>query len=320
MGGLRITSSKLFVFFILVLISCSGNQSSNTNSEQVQNNKFVVAKPTINIARNSTSHEVLSIIAQKLIETQIRYPVTIETYDVNDNLIEAIEQGKVDALLEVWSSELNDAELRQLDSIENLGVIGFQGRAGWFMPSYVLDEFPQLTSWESLQNRAISQIFASEKSGNQGRIIGRNQDREFDSEIINKTGLPLIVEYISDDVTLELELSELTNSDDPFLIKTKAPSYFSSKFSLVLIDTPTIENCVSDRALCTYVEENIFKVASPLLDDKAPIVLAALKNFQISQNDYDKMLARAADGEDSAIIAESWIAANEDIWSEWFQS
>lgn len=132
-------------------------------------------KPTINLAVNPWTASLLNVeIAKQLIEAHLGYPVEAVAIDENAAMFTGMADGTVDAVLELWPSGITDDEQAFLDdgSVVNIGELGAVGKIGWFVPQYVIDEHPDLATWEGFQDPANAALFATAETGDQGRFLG----------------------------------------------------------------------------------------------------------------------------------------------------
>src|SRR5687768_10426507 len=77
---------------------------------------------------------------------------TVELQEINESAqFPAMADGDVDATLEVWpSGHLKDRKdyIEKAGSVVDGGELGIIGNIGWFTPSYVVEENPDLATWE----------------------------------------------------------------------------------------------------------------------------------------------------------------------------
>ena len=85
-----------------------------------------------------------------------------------------LSDGTVDAVLELWPSGITAAEQAFLDdgTVLNIGELGTVGKIGWFVPSYVIDEHPELATWEGFADPANAALFATAETGDHGKVPG----------------------------------------------------------------------------------------------------------------------------------------------------
>jgi glycine betaine/proline transport system substrate-binding protein len=282
-------------------------------------------KPTINLVVNAWTASALNVeIAKQLIESELGYPVEAVAIDENAAMFTGLSDGTVDAVLELWPSGITAAEQAFLDdgTVINIGELGTVGKIGWFVPSYVIDEHPELATWEGFMDPANAALFATAETGDQGRFLGTDPSySQYDEAIISNLDLPFQVVFSGSEPATVAELDARVAAQEPIVMYWWTPTAAVAKYDLVNVTLPEYsEECYADPAAiaCDYPEDVLIKVASAKLEEKAPDVLAFLENFTITTEDQLSMLpAVEIDGEDASVVAAQWIADNEDVWSTW---
>ena len=86
-------------------------------------------------------------------------------------VFQAMADGKVDAILEDWqhTDEYKQYVTKQ-KSVVRIGGNGVTGIIGWFIPKYLLDQYPTFKNWSGLKGK--ESIFKSPESGSQGMFLG----------------------------------------------------------------------------------------------------------------------------------------------------
>lgn len=196
------------------------------------------------------------------------------------------------------------------------------GKIGWFVPSYVIDEHPELATWEGFQDPAVAAEFATAETGDLGRFLGTDPSySQYDEAIIENLELPLQVVFSGSEPATVAELDTRFANEEPIVMYWWTPTAAVAKYDLVNVLLPEYnEECYADPAAidCDYPEDVLIKAASAQLADKAPDVQAFLEAFTITTEDQLSMLPSVEiDGEDPSAVAAEWVAANESIWSAW---
>ena len=282
-------------------------------------------KPTINLAVNPWTASLLNVeIAKQLIEAHLGYPVEAVAIDENAAMFTGMADGTVDAVLELWPSGITDDEQAFLDdgSVVNIGELGAVGKIGWFVPQYVIDEHPDLATWEGFQDPANAALFATAETGDQGRFLGTDPSySQYDEAIINNLELPFEVVFSGSEAATVAELDARFAAEEPIVMYWWTPTAAVAKYNLVNVPLPEYsEECYTDPAQidCDYPEDVLLKVASAQLEEKAPEVWEFLNNFKITTEDQLSMLPAAEiDGEDIEVVAKEWIDTHQDVWQAW---
>ena len=281
-------------------------------------------KPTINIVANAWTASALNAeIAKQLIESELGYPVEIVAIDEN-TMFTGLSDGSLDAVLEIWPSGITADEQAFIDdgSVVNIGELGTVGKIGWFVPQYVIDEHPELATWEGFADPANAALFATADTGDQGRFLGTDPSySQYDEAIISNLDLPFQVQFSGSEAATVAELDLRVAAKEPIVMYWWTPTAAVAKYNLVNVALPEHSpECYADPAAidCDYPEDVLIKAASAQLQEKAPDVWAFLENFTITTEDQLSMLpAVEIDGEDAADVAARWISEHEDVWSAW---
>lgn len=279
-------------------------------------------KPVIRLAVNDWTASALNVaIAEQLIELRLGYPVEPTRVDDATAMYRDLASGRLDAVLEVWPSAVDEHDQRILDrgQVVRLGPLGPVGQVGWYVPRYAVDDHPELASWESLRAPATAQLVG-------GVLVGIDPSyREHDEDIIRNLGLPLTVDYSGSEEETAARLERAAGARAPILVYWWVPTAVAATYDLVKVALPpSTEACRAEAAAggpgvdCDYPPDELFKAASPGLEAKAPSVAALLTAFTLSTEDQQAMLQSVErDGESIDAAARTWIEANEDTWRAW---
>ena len=150
---------------------------------------------TVRIAVNPwTGSAVNANIAKVLLERELGYTVELVEIDENSQF-PAIASGELDASLEVWPSghaaDINRyIEGRRGGPLRDGGIIdggelGLIGNIGWWIPTYLVDQQPELARYQGFKGK--------EDLVNGEFLAGDPTFVSYDREIIKSLGLDLKV-------------------------------------------------------------------------------------------------------------------------------
>ena len=319
----------LFAVGSLLFAACGG---SDTASESVSEDTTAVADgpvcegtETIRIARNNWTASAIEVeVVKQLIETNLCNPV--EIVDIDENaMIAGMSSGEIDANVEVWPSGFTPEEQAFVDdgSVVNMGDLGAIGKIGWFVTPNALEQFPQLATWEGLKDPAVAKAFATAATGSQGRLLAMDPSfSSYEEPVAKNLGLNFKVQYSGSEAATQAEIIAATEAGKPVLMYYWMPSAAVGKYGLknIVLPTPTVD-CATETDKCDgdYPEDLLFKVASAKLEAKDANVFNFFKNFKFTTDDQLSTLGPVEiDGRPAAEVAAEWIAANEAVWSVWF--
>ena len=280
----------------------------------------------ITIVANAWSASALDAeIAKQIIEKELGNPVTISNIDEN-TMFAGMSDGSLDAVMEIWPSGVTEDEQAFLDdkTVVNMGDLGVVGRIGWFVPKYVIDDNPELATWEGFKDPAVAKKFATAETGDKGRFLATDPSySQYDESIVAGLELPFEVKYSGSEAATVAELDAKFAKKEPVLMYWWTPTAAAGNYDLVKVELPEYtEECYADPAkvACDYPEDTLFKAASAKLEKKDPAVFSFLKNFQLTDEDQLEMLPKVEiDKMDPAEVAAEWIKANEDTWMAWLK-
>ncbi|NJN55158.1 MAG: glycine/betaine ABC transporter substrate-binding protein [Anaerolineae bacterium] len=310
MRGLRF----VFVFVGLLsvlLVACSGGGGS---SEAVT----LIANPW-------PASELNVNVAKILIEKELGNPVEIVALDENAQW-DALAAGDADASLEVWPSGHGERIADYIETqgvVENGGPLGPMGEIGWFVPTYVVNEHPQLATWEGYADPALAGLFATAETGEMGQFTAGDPSWvQYDADIIKNLGLNLQVVTAGSEDALLAAVSSAYARQEPVLFYFYSPHAVFNNFDLTQVQLPAYSddcyaNAESGGVACAYPQDQLFKILSPELQEKAPEVYTLLKNMSYGSDAQISMLAALDAGQTVEEAAQAWVDANEATWQSW---
>lgn len=309
----------LLLVAALVIAACGDDGGTATTGEGDGGDK-----PTIRLAVNPWTASALNVeVAKVIIEENLGNPVEIVSIDEN-TMFTGMSDGTLDAALEIWPSGVTQDEQAFFDdgTVVDIGELGTVGKIGWFTPSYVVDEFPELATWEGYQDADVADMFATAETGDNGRFLGTDPSySQYDEAIIEQLGLPFQVVFSGSEPATVAELDTRFANEEPILMYWWTPTAAVAKYDLVNVLLPEYsDECYEDPATidCDYPEDVLFKAASAMLEEKDPDVWTFLNNFEITTDDQLSMLPGVEiDGRDAAEVAAEWVENNASVWQAW---
>jgi glycine betaine/proline transport system substrate-binding protein len=318
---------------IMLLAGCTdgdGDGGSTTDAASTVSTVFE-PKPVISLVVNDWTASALNVaIAEQLIERYLAYPVVPTRMDDTTEIYEGLAEGAIDAVLEIWPSAMTQRDQQFFDrgDVVELGQLGAVGKVGWFVPSYVVEQNPEVATWEGLQDVATASIFATAETTPNGRLLGTSPDyQQHDVEIIENLDLPLQVEFSGSEAATVAELQAAHAAEQAILLYWWTPTAAVGAFDLVNVSLPEpTGDCLAAAEAgtggvdCDYPEDVLFKAASPELAAKAPDVHRFLESFVLSTEDQISLLvAVEIEGMTIDDAAAQWIGTNEATWRAWLQ-
>jgi glycine betaine/proline transport system substrate-binding protein len=283
---------------------------------------------TLRIAVNPwTGSAVNANVAKILLEREYGYDVELVDIDENSQFPEIASDG-IDASLEVWPSghaaDINryiegrrGGPLRD-GGIIDAGELGLIGNIGWWIPTYLVEEHPELARWQGLKGR--------EDLVNGEFLAGDPTFVSYDREIIKSLGLNLKVVNTGSERALIQAIDEAYRAKRPFLSYFYTPHWAHRKYDLTEVQLPAYDEQCEEAARdrdgegydCDYANDVLFKMVWLGLQDKAPEAYDFLKRFNYTTDDQQEIAFEAdSEGVPLSQAAQQWIEQNANVWRAW---
>jgi len=281
---------------------------------------------TINIAVNPwLGSEANAEVVADLLQNKLGY--TVNLVHANEyGQFQKLATGELDATLEVWpsghSQDYRDY-IASNNGVVDAGLNGITGQIGWYVPTYMLQDHPELATWEGLKTDAS--MFATSDTGSKGRILdGDPTFVTFDQPIADNLGLNLQVVYAGSETSQLAELKTAYANQEPFLFYFWTPHWAQQQYQLTKIQLPPVTQACKDAALndptqyaCDYPADPLYKAFSDKLQAKAPAAYTLMSAFSYTADDQNAIGLDIYNGTDPAEAAQKWIDANPTVWQPW---
>jgi glycine betaine/proline transport system substrate-binding protein len=298
-----------------------GDTGATANVAQCGSETIVIAvNPWVGAEANAA-------VAQAVMSEQMGCDVELQ--EINESgQFPAMADGDVDATLEVWpSGHLKDAKdyIEKAGTVVDGGELGITGNIGWFVPSYVVDENPDLATWEGFKENADE--FATAETGDKGRFLGADTTYSiFDEAIIESLGLDLQVVYSGSESASLSALNKAYEAQEPILMYWWTPQWANAKYDLVEVELPEYtDECEAIAAEdpeavgydCDYADDILYKAFSADLETKDSAAFEFLSNFAWTEEDQNSVALSIQEDGDAEAAAQTWIDANPDVVQSW---
>ncbi len=242
-----------------------------------------------------------------------------------------LKTGDLDLAMEIWATTGTDAlnEAVAGGGVENIGETGMQAIEEWWYPAYMVEKCPGLPNWEALKDPACAEAFSTPETAPDGRYLaGPVTWGGFDEERVAALGLPFQVIHAGTDAALFAELESAYQRKAPVMLWIYAPHWAPIKYAGDWVQFPPYEPaCYQDPAWgvnpdathdCGKPRGPIWKAGWAGLKDKWPSGYAAIKAFNVSNDEVGAMIAKVdLDGAKVDDVVAEWMGANEARWSAW---
>jgi glycine betaine/proline transport system substrate-binding protein len=251
------------------------------------------SKPTIVLANNSWEGSVANnVVAQYVIEKNLGYNVNLLTID-EIPAWPAMVQGKVSAVMEVWGhSPLYAQYVKGNHKVVDAGLEGPSGNIGWYVPTYLVQQHPELKTWQGVKKDW--KLFVTPQSSPQGQFLdGSPSYVTNDQALVKNLGINLKVVFAGTEAAQLTEIESDYKAKKPVLFYWYTPQYQNAiyKFSQVSLPawTPACGKLKPAAINCAYPPYHLYKVMGANLATQAPAVANFIKRFNWTSDDQNSV-------------------------------
>jgi glycine betaine/proline transport system substrate-binding protein len=275
-----------------------------------------------------TGSAVNANVAKVVLESKLGTPTELVALDENAAWV-GLDAGDLDANLEIWPSGHaadHKTYIEEKKSVVDLGVLGPTAKIGWYVPSFVIDQHPELKTWEGFKDPAVSKLFATAESGDQGQfLMGDPSYVTYDEQIIKNLSLPLKYTVAGSEAALITAIQQAEADQKPLLLQFWQPHWLQSKVKLTQVELPTVtDECLASAAAadggyaCDYPVDPLYKAANAGLEAKNKAAFDFLTKFQLTTDQQNEIAAMVdSDGKTADVAAKEWVDKNPDIIAAW---
>jgi glycine betaine/proline transport system substrate-binding protein len=240
---------------------------------------------------------------------------------------QAMANGKTDAVLEDWQHvDQYKQYITKQHTVVMGGPNGVTGHIGWYIPTYLMKQYPQFKSWKGLKGK--ESIFKSPESGSQGMFLGGDPSYvQKDQQLIKALGLNFKFVSVGAEPAQVARWSQLYKQHKPVLFYWYTPQYLNLQYKLSEVKLPKrFKGCKDDaksggnvaQYKCAYDHIVLNKVFSSKFAKSGSPAYPILKRFSWTNTDQEAV-ARYIAGQhlnpDKA--AQKWMAANKAKVNKW---
>ena len=275
-----------------------------------------------------TGSAVNAYVAQVVIEANLDTPVEIVDIDENATWI-GLDDGSIDAVLEVWpSGHAADYEtyVTGKGTVVDIGKLGPSAKIGWYVPTFVVEEHPELATWEGFQDPELAKLFATAESGDLGQFtMGDPSYVTFDEQIIANLELPLKYVVAGTEAALLTAIDKAIADKTPILLQFWKPHWKQLEVDLTEVKLPEVtDECLASAAAadggyaCDYAVDELYKAANAGLEEKNAAVFSLLSKLTLTTEQQSEIAGYVdRDGMTPADAAQKWVDENTDVWQAW---
>ncbi|MFF4900341.1 ABC transporter substrate-binding protein [Streptomyces sp. NPDC001068] len=259
-------------------------------------------------------------VAQYLLEHKLGYRVdTVQVDEVP--AWDALSQGRVDAILEDWGHPDQEKRyVRDKKTIDGGGDLGVTGHIGWFVPTYLVKQHPDITDWRNLDKYAS--LFRTAESGGKGQLLdGSPSYVTNDKALVKNLKLDYQVVFAGSEAAQITQIKQFAKEKKPFLTYWYSPQWLFRKVPMTEVKLPAYrEGCDADAAkvACAYPHTPLRKYLNADFAGSGGEAAAFLKKFKWSTEDQNEVSLLIADQKLSPQdAARKWVDEHPSVWRKW---
>ncbi|WP_129307280.1 ABC transporter substrate-binding protein [Streptomyces sp. L2] len=259
-------------------------------------------------------------VAQYILEHKLGYRVdTVQVDEVP--AWDALSQGRVDAILEDWGHP--DQEKRYVEdkkTIAPAGGLGVTGHIGWYVPTYLVKQHPDITNWKNLNKYAS--LFRTAESGGKGQLMdGSPSYVTNDKALVKNLKLNYQVVFAGSEAAQITQIKQFAKEKKPFLSYWYAPQWLFEKVPMTEVKLPPYkEGCDADPAkvACAYPRTPLQKYLNAGFAKSGGKAAQFLKKFKWTTQDQNEVSLMIAEKKmKPADAAKKWVDSHPSVWKKW---
>ncbi|GIH81358.1 ABC transporter substrate-binding protein [Planobispora longispora] len=278
-------------------------------------------RPLVRIGLHSwVGYRANAEVVRHLLENRLGYRVELVPVD-EEHGWKALAAGTLDALVENWGHEdLAAVHVHERATVVDGGPTGNTGTIGWYVPEYLVEQYPGITDWRNLNRYA--HLFATPQSAGRGRLLAASPSYVTrDQALISNLGLNYVLEFAgSEDAEID-QVRKLYAQRKPVLFYFYEPQWLTWRLRFRKIELPAHRpGCDADEATvaCDYPVYRLNKLFSRAFADGDSPAYRMLRNFRWTDADQATVAAwMAGDRMSPEKAARRWVQAHQDVWREW---
>jgi glycine betaine/proline transport system substrate-binding protein len=284
--------------------TCKGDGSKGT--VQMMINQWVGAEANV-------------AVAQCLLQ-QMGYTVKTQTL-AEEVAWQGFDTGEVDVILENWGHpDLEKKYITDTKLATDDGPNGVTGIIGWYVPGWMIDQYPDLADWHNLNKYA--DLFKTPESGGKGQFLGSDPTFvQYDEALIANLGLNYKDVFSGSEAATITAFQQADKNKTPLIGYFYDPQWLQNEIKLVQIKLPAYtKGCDADlkKVACDYPPYILNKIVRTAWMTSGGDAATFIKNFQWGNKDQnevaDLITNKKMSDEDAA---KQWITEHPDVWQAW---
>jgi len=281
------------------------------------------------LAANPWTGSAVNAYVAKVVLESLGTPVEVKDLDENSTWV-GMDDGSIDAVLEVWPSGHAadyEAYITGKKSVIDLGLLGPSAKIGWYIPTFMIEQHPELATWEGFKDPELAKLFSTAESGDDlGQfLMGDPSYVTFDEQVIANLELPLKFVVAGSEAGLLTEIDKAIADETPLLLQFWKPHWKQLEVDLTEVALPEVtDECLASAAAgdglyaCDYAVDELYKAANAGLEAKNAMAFKVLSNLQLTTEQQSEIAGYVdRDGMTPLEAAQKWVDANTDLVAAW---
>ena len=276
---------------------------------------------------NWASAQIVTAVTEFLLTQGYSCDVTVVPSDTTPDVTSLSENNEPDIVPEMWINSAGDAYKKLKENgkiVELTSVLDPGGVEGWWIPTYLAEEHPELKTIEGiLENpELVGGMFNNCPDGWGCRIVNDNLSRAYDLE-----GKGIEVFNHGSGETLSTSMASAYESEEPWFGYYWGPTTPLGKFDMTSVDMGEYDEAAhsaNQNADNPEPKPSAFPTAPVLtvmtkdFHDNNPEIAEFIGNVTFKTDEMSKLLAwqgeNNASNEEAAVY---FLQNNKDVWADW---
>lgn len=314
----RTVSARLVAGMVVIglaIAACSGGGGSAAPSAGSAGTVKIAINPWVGAEANVA-------VVKVLLEDKLGY--TVEATSLAEEIAwPGFETGEIDVILENWGHpDLEQTYITEKGVAQDAGPNGVTGVIGWYVPGWMVEEYPDITNWENLAK--YQELFKTSESGDLGQFLGSDQTFVTNDEaLITNLKLPFKQVFSGSEAASITAFQTATDQKKPLIGYFYDPQWVHSKITLVKVDLPAYtDGCDADAkaVACDYPLYTLNKIVATSFVENGGAAYDLVKAFQWTNADQNLVADYITNqGMTADEAGAKWVADNEAVWSAWIK-
>ena len=302
---LVVVAVAAFAVAVLVAAPTGGARQAACDEVVLNENSWVGSSANVYVLKN-------------VLETKLECKVKVLNITEGQPSLQAMADGKIDVVMEDWQN-LPGTPYEKNKSVVNVGSNGITGVIGWYIPRYLLQQYPKFKTWAGLKGKEA--VFKSPESGSQGMFLGGDPSYvQKDRALIKGLGLNFKHVVAGAEPAQVARWSQLYKQKKPVLFYWYDPQYLNATYDLVQVQLPKRFAACKDNEkqggdpkqyACAYPSYRLDKLVSADFLKSGSPALKVIRKFKWTSDDQNfvaNLISGKKLSKDKA--AAQWVKAN----------